>query len=173
MTRDELEHAIRAACRVAQDEDLWVFGSQAILGEFPNAPPSLRPRSSTRPTASTSRASRSTALRCPRAGKHERSRYADEAPNPRPGGAWRPPISLRASWWRSVRRTAASSGHCSSRASSTRRRASNAFVTCPRARKRASASRNGFARRRRVEETTTVAAGGRRRSAGATCPHME
>lgn len=42
MTRDELEHAIRAACRVAQDEDLWVFGSQAILGEFPNAPPSLR-----------------------------------------------------------------------------------------------------------------------------------
>lgn len=42
MTREELEHAIRAACDVAQDSDVWVFGSQAILGSFPNAPPALR-----------------------------------------------------------------------------------------------------------------------------------
>ena len=42
MNRDQLEHAIRAACDVSEDCELWVFGSQAILGEFPNAPESLR-----------------------------------------------------------------------------------------------------------------------------------
>jgi hypothetical protein len=42
MTRDQLEHAIRAACDVSGDTELWVFGSQAILGEFPNAPENLR-----------------------------------------------------------------------------------------------------------------------------------
>jgi hypothetical protein len=42
MRRDQLEHAIRAACDVAEDTELWIFGSQAILGEFPNAPESLR-----------------------------------------------------------------------------------------------------------------------------------
>ncbi len=42
MTRDQLEHAIRAACDVADDTEVWVFGSQAILGEFPDAPAKLR-----------------------------------------------------------------------------------------------------------------------------------
>lgn len=42
MTRDQLEHAIRAACDVAEDTEVWVFGSQAILGEFPDAPEDLR-----------------------------------------------------------------------------------------------------------------------------------
>jgi hypothetical protein len=42
MTRDQLEHAIRAACDVSKDTEVWIFGSQAILGEFPNAPESLR-----------------------------------------------------------------------------------------------------------------------------------
>ena len=42
MTRDQLEHAIRAACDVAEDSEVWVFGSQAILGEFPDAPEDLR-----------------------------------------------------------------------------------------------------------------------------------
>ena len=42
MTRDQLEHAIRAACDVAEDSEVWVFGSQAILGEFPDAPEALR-----------------------------------------------------------------------------------------------------------------------------------
>jgi hypothetical protein len=42
MRRDQLEHAIRAACEVSKDTELWIFGSQAILGEFPNAPKSLR-----------------------------------------------------------------------------------------------------------------------------------
>jgi len=42
MTRAELEHAIRAACEVAADPAVWVFGSQAILGQFPDAPPELR-----------------------------------------------------------------------------------------------------------------------------------
>ena len=41
MTRDQLEHAIRAACDVSEDSELWVFGSQAILGQYPNAPESL------------------------------------------------------------------------------------------------------------------------------------
>lgn len=42
MTRAELEHAIRAACDIAQDDSLYVFGSQAILGEHPDAPALLR-----------------------------------------------------------------------------------------------------------------------------------
>jgi hypothetical protein len=42
MTRDELEHAIRAACDVAEETELWVLGSQAILGEHPDAPKALR-----------------------------------------------------------------------------------------------------------------------------------
>jgi hypothetical protein len=42
MTRDQLEHAIRAACDVSGDREVWVFGSQAILGEHPDAPPALR-----------------------------------------------------------------------------------------------------------------------------------
>ena len=42
MTRTKLEHAIRAACDVADDTEVWVFGSQSILGQFPNAPQALR-----------------------------------------------------------------------------------------------------------------------------------
>lgn len=42
MTREQLEHAIRAACDVSGDDELWIFGSQAILGEYPEAPPELR-----------------------------------------------------------------------------------------------------------------------------------
>ena len=42
MTRQELEHAIRAACDVADDDAVYVFGSQAILGQFPDAPAELR-----------------------------------------------------------------------------------------------------------------------------------
>jgi len=32
MTRDQLEHAIRASCEVTGDTELYIFGSQAILG---------------------------------------------------------------------------------------------------------------------------------------------
>jgi hypothetical protein len=42
VTRKQLEYAIRAACDVSGDTEIWVFGSQAILGEFPDAPESLR-----------------------------------------------------------------------------------------------------------------------------------
>lgn len=42
MTRSQLEHAIRAACDVSGDTEVWVFGSQAILGEHPDAPAALR-----------------------------------------------------------------------------------------------------------------------------------
>lgn len=42
MTRAELEHAIRAACDVSGDNEVYVFGSQAILGQYPDAPESLR-----------------------------------------------------------------------------------------------------------------------------------
>ncbi len=42
MTRDELEHAIRAACTVAGDTEVYVFGSQAISGSIPDAPLALR-----------------------------------------------------------------------------------------------------------------------------------
>jgi hypothetical protein len=36
-----LEHIIRAAGTIADDNDVVVIGSQAILGEFPNAPVEL------------------------------------------------------------------------------------------------------------------------------------
>lgn len=42
MTRSELEHAIRAACDVSGDTEVVVFGSQAILGQFPDAPATVR-----------------------------------------------------------------------------------------------------------------------------------
>lgn len=42
MNRGELEHAIRAACDVSGDTEVYVFGSQAILGQFPDAPETLR-----------------------------------------------------------------------------------------------------------------------------------
>ncbi|MDZ7757900.1 DUF6036 family nucleotidyltransferase [Rhodohalobacter sp.] len=42
MNREQLEHAIRAACTVSEDQELIIFGSQAILGQFPDAPSELR-----------------------------------------------------------------------------------------------------------------------------------
>jgi len=36
--RSELEHVIRAAAVVAEDDELVIVGSQAILGQFPDAP---------------------------------------------------------------------------------------------------------------------------------------
>lgn len=41
MTRAELEHLIRAASTITDDDEILVIGSQAILGQFPDAPPSL------------------------------------------------------------------------------------------------------------------------------------
>lgn len=41
MTRSELEHIIRAACAIAGDTELVIIGSQAVLGQFPDAPEEL------------------------------------------------------------------------------------------------------------------------------------
>ena len=41
MRRDEFEHVIAAAADVAGETELVVLGSQAILGPFPDAPPSM------------------------------------------------------------------------------------------------------------------------------------
>jgi len=41
MRRSELEHLIRAAAVVADDQELVVINSQAILGQFPDAPDEL------------------------------------------------------------------------------------------------------------------------------------
>ncbi len=41
MTFEQLLHAIRSAGYVAEDNELWVFGSQAILSVFPEPPESL------------------------------------------------------------------------------------------------------------------------------------
>jgi hypothetical protein len=37
MTREQLEHAIRAAGAISGDPELYVVGSQAILGACPDA----------------------------------------------------------------------------------------------------------------------------------------
>ena len=41
MKRSELEHVIRAAGVIADDDTIIVIGSQAILGQFPDAPAEL------------------------------------------------------------------------------------------------------------------------------------
>jgi hypothetical protein len=41
MTRSELEHIIRAAGAIAADDVIVVIGSQAILGQHPDAPTAL------------------------------------------------------------------------------------------------------------------------------------
>ena len=42
MTRDQLEHLIRAAAVIVADDSIVVIGSQAILGQFPDAPEAMR-----------------------------------------------------------------------------------------------------------------------------------
>jgi hypothetical protein len=39
--REQLEHIIGAAATIAEDDDIVVIGSQAILGQFPDAPAEL------------------------------------------------------------------------------------------------------------------------------------
>jgi len=41
MQRSELEHLIRASGEIAGDDEIIIIGSQAILGQFPNAPVQL------------------------------------------------------------------------------------------------------------------------------------
>jgi len=41
MTRSNLEHIIRAAGTIADDPDIIVIGSQAVLGQFPDADQAL------------------------------------------------------------------------------------------------------------------------------------
>lgn len=41
MTRAQLEHLIRAAAVIADDREIIVIGSQAVLGQFPEAPAEL------------------------------------------------------------------------------------------------------------------------------------
>lgn len=41
MTRAQLEHLIRAACAIADDPEIVVIGSQAILGQYPLPPSEL------------------------------------------------------------------------------------------------------------------------------------
>lgn len=42
MTREQLEHLIRAAAVITDDDEIVVIGSQAILGQFPEAPEPMR-----------------------------------------------------------------------------------------------------------------------------------
>jgi hypothetical protein len=42
VTREQLEHLIRAAAVITTDDEIVVIGSQAILGQFPQAPASMR-----------------------------------------------------------------------------------------------------------------------------------
>lgn len=41
MNRRQLEHLIRAAATIAEDDELVIIGSQAVLGSFPDAPATL------------------------------------------------------------------------------------------------------------------------------------
>ena len=41
MTRQQLEHIIRAAAAITKQDNLVIIGSQAILGQHPDAPEEL------------------------------------------------------------------------------------------------------------------------------------
>ena len=41
MRRSDLEHLIRAAGKIAEERELVIIGSQAVLGQFPEAPAAL------------------------------------------------------------------------------------------------------------------------------------
>ena len=41
MKRIDLEHIIRAAGSITQDDEIIIIGSQAVLGQFPSAPEAL------------------------------------------------------------------------------------------------------------------------------------
>ncbi len=41
MTRAQLEHIIRAAASISGDDEIYIFGSQSILGTFPEPPHEL------------------------------------------------------------------------------------------------------------------------------------
>jgi hypothetical protein len=41
VNRQELEHIIRASADIADDDEIVVIGSQAVLGQFPDAPAEL------------------------------------------------------------------------------------------------------------------------------------
>ncbi len=41
MTREQLEHILRAAAYIVDQDELIVVGSQAVLGQFPDAPSAL------------------------------------------------------------------------------------------------------------------------------------
>ncbi|HVU02050.1 MAG TPA: DUF6036 family nucleotidyltransferase [Polyangiaceae bacterium] len=41
MTREQLEHVIRAAATISNDDEIVVVGSQSILGRYPTAPSEL------------------------------------------------------------------------------------------------------------------------------------
>lgn len=41
MKRSQLEHIIRAASSITGDREIVILGSQAILGQFPDAPEGL------------------------------------------------------------------------------------------------------------------------------------
>ena len=42
MRREDLEHIIRAAAALTKENDFIIIGSQAILGQYPDAPQALR-----------------------------------------------------------------------------------------------------------------------------------
>ena len=42
MQREDLEHIIRAAAALTKESDFIIIGSQAILGQYPDAPQALR-----------------------------------------------------------------------------------------------------------------------------------
>ena len=42
MTRQQLEHIIRASAEIADDDEIVIISGQSILGQFPDAPAELR-----------------------------------------------------------------------------------------------------------------------------------
>ena len=131
MTRDELEHAIRASCDVAGEEIVIVFGSQSILGQYPNAPADLRqsleadiapgsgdPQAADRIDAALGENSHFhrthgfyvhgltiDAACLPKGGRHAPLPSAARQPTRWRGAASRRTIWPRASWWPSATRT--------------------------------------------------------------------
>lgn len=83
MTRVELEHLIRAAATVADDDEIVVIGSHAILGQFPDAPPELL-RSMEADVWPRNHPERSSSCRLPSVtGSSTGSAFSSDSPRPR------------------------------------------------------------------------------------------
>ncbi|MBP6629916.1 MAG: hypothetical protein KA297_10845 [Kofleriaceae bacterium] len=97
MNRAALEHIVRAAAMISGDDELIVIGSQAILGQYPDAPAALLmsdeadvyPRNHPERAELIERVWSRSSRPCRPAGPNVLSSFATRTPAAPPRSAWR------------------------------------------------------------------------------------